>query len=386
MPHEGDGTGMNGRGGAGGRHDAGGWAKEQAVQRHHNHVFRPGGGIAAPVLAQTLGQTLGLALALTLALTLVLTLAWPGWVAARNIAAHGENGQAGVARTNPVQPAGTGRLATTGLVFVTQQFPPFNYLERTDDGERVAGPVAEIITLACQRMGVGCTFRLLPWARAQQEVRSGAADGIFVIGRAPEREDWLHFCPPLVRGEYGFFVRMENPLRYIAPRDVAGYRVGVYGPSLTSDILNQLARQARMTVDVAADNDAGFLKLAQGRIDAVFSNKENGLATIALLRIANLRYAGWHSRVDYTIAFSRHAAPEAVAAFEAALHALHREGGLERCLSPYGLHSVFPGQKGSVPGAPDTPGAPGAPRGEAPAMPAAMLDVAPNLAAPTGLD
>ena len=335
--------------------------------------------MAAPVPALTLTLTL----TLTLVLTLAVALAWPTGSAARVIAAQTANGKTGVARANPVQPAGTGRVAATGLTFVTQQFPPFNYQERTGDEERVAGPVAEIITLACQRMGVGCTFRMLPWARAQQEVRSGAADGIFVVGRVPEREDWLHFCPPLVRGEYGFFVRMENPLHYTAPRDVAGYRVGVYGPSLTAEILNQLARQARMTVDVAAENDAGFLKLAQGRIDAVFSNKDNGLATIALLRIANLRYAGWHSRVDYTIAFSRHAAPEVVAAFEAALHALHREGELERCLSRYGLHSVFPGQKGS---APDTPGAPGAPRGEAPAMPAAMLDAAPNLAAPTGLD
>lgn len=311
-----------------------------------------------PVLE--LALTLALALSLTLSLTLAVVLACPAPVAAQSHAAPAAGGRAGTGQGDAVrayaahagavqadapQPGVGGRLAATGLVFVTQQFPPFNYLERTDDGDRVAGPMAEIASLACQRMGVGCTFRLLPWARAQQEARSGAADGIFVIGRVPEREDWLHFCPPLVRGEYGFFVRMENPLRYTAPRDVAGYRVGVYGPSLTEDILNQLARQVRMSVDVAPENDAGFLKLAQGRIDAVFSNKENGLATIALLRIANLRYAGWHSRVDYTIAFSRHAAPEAVAAFEAALRELHREGELERCFSRYGLHSAFPEPK-----------------------------------------
>ena len=246
------------------------------------------------------------------------------------------------ARQDPVGAGQVARPAASGLVFVTQQYPPFNYLERDDGMERVAGPVAEIIAMACARMGVDCTFRLLPWARAQQEVRNGMADGIFTIGLVPERQQWLHFCPPLLRAEYGFFVRMENPLRYVTPRDVSGYRVGVYGPSLTADILDQLARQVSMTVDMAPEIDAGFLKLAQGRIDAVFSNRENGLATIALLRIANLRYAGWHNRVDYTVAFSRQTAPEVVDAFEAALRALHREGELQRCLARYGLHSTYP--------------------------------------------
>ncbi len=286
----------------------------------------------------------------------------------------------------PVERAG--RSDARRLVFVTQQYPPFNYLERAasadrqergasadrvergdnadrvergasadrqergDNADRVAGPVPEIVAMACQRMGVDCTFRLLPWARAQQEVRNGMADGIFTIGRVPERESWLHFCPPLLRAEYGFFVRVENPLRYIAPRDVAGYRVGVYGPSLTSDILTQLARQTSMTVDMASDIDSGFLKLAQGRIDAVFANRENGQATIGLLRLANLRYAGWHSRVDYTVAFARHVAPEVVAAFEAALRALHREGELQRCLAAYGLQSAFPDTQGRDRGTP----------------------------------
>ncbi|WP_245590903.1 substrate-binding periplasmic protein [Nitratidesulfovibrio termitidis] len=249
---------------------------------------------------------------------------------------------AATARQDSVWAGQAARPSASGLAFVTQQYPPFNYLERDEGTERVAGPVAEIIAMACERMGVGCTFRLLPWARALQEVRNGTADGIFTIGLVPERQQWLHFCPPLLRAEYGFFVRMENPLRYVTPRDVSGYRVGVYGPSLTADILEQLARQVPMTVDVAPEIDAGFLKLAQGRIDAVFSNRENGLATIALLRIANLRYAGWHNRVDYTVAFSRQTAPEVVQAFEAALLALHREGELQRCLARYGLQSTYP--------------------------------------------
>ncbi len=286
--------------------------------------------------------------------------------------------QSGMLPNEAGQAGRAGRSDAGRLVFVTQQYPPFNYLERGDSAGRVVGPVPEIVAMACRRMGADCTFRLLPWARAQQEVRSGMADGIFTIGHVPERESWLRFCPPLVRAEYGFFVRMENPLRYIAPRDVVGYRVGVYGPSLTSDILTQLARQTSMTVDMAPDIDSGFLKLAQGRIDAVFANRENGQATIGLLRLANLRYAGWHSRVDYTVAFARHAPPEVVTAFEAALRALHREGELQRCLAAYGLQSAFPDTEGR-----GNPGTPSGAAGYSEPMPEPAVNAASDGASPS---
>lgn len=58
------------------------------------------------------------------------------------------------------------------LIFNTQEFPPFSY---GIDG-RVSGPVAEIIETACKKSQLTCSFRLLPWTRAQKEV---------VVGKGP---------------------------------------------------------------------------------------------------------------------------------------------------------------------------------------------------------
>lgn len=243
------------------------------------------------------------------------------------------------------QPAARADTDADSLVFVTQHFPPYSTAERFGDEGLAGGPVADIIGQACQRMKVHCVVRRLPWARAQQQVRDGRADGIFLIGRSPEREAWLHFCPPLVQVEYGFFVRSDNPLQYAGPKDVAGYSVSVYGPSLASEILAGLAGRVPIVQDVSQDNEAGFLKLAQGRIDAVFGSKDNGMAVLADLRIANLRYAGWHNRANYCIALSRRVPPEVVAAFEKALWQLYREGTMQRILSGAGLRCIFPGDE-----------------------------------------
>jgi polar amino acid transport system substrate-binding protein len=98
----------------------------------------------------------------------------------------------------PTRPGGAAEL-----IFNTQDFAPFNYAVNGV----VSGPAADVIRRVCADMKTTCTLRLLPWRRAQQEVQEGKAHGMFVIGWNAERAKWLHFSPPLLDTEYGFFVR-----------------------------------------------------------------------------------------------------------------------------------------------------------------------------------
>ena len=65
------------------------------------------------------------------------------------------------------------------LVFYTQEFAPFSYSENG----RVAGPGVEIIQKACDNINVKCVIEVLPWVRAQEEVKRGNADGMFFVGK-----------------------------------------------------------------------------------------------------------------------------------------------------------------------------------------------------------
>lgn len=255
------------------------------------------------------------------------------------------------------------------LVFNTQEFAPFTYLQR---GE-VSGPAVEVVRAVCREMGQPCDFNLMPWARAQVDVRTGRADALFLIGWNAERAAWLHPSVPLFASEYGFFVQAGNPLVFQDMTQLKGYRVAVYGPSNTSMTLEGLQHQAPgLSIDRTSDDDAAFRKLEASRVDAVFSNRAVGLVHMERMHLRNVRYAGAQSQVAYVIGFSALRVPMAtVERFNEAYRRLLRSGEVRRILKPYRMEpaplewlpiSPARSRRGSGPGT--WPGrAPGPPSG-----------------------
>ncbi|WP_207062621.1 ABC transporter substrate-binding protein [Motiliproteus sp. SC1-56] len=222
---------------------------------------------------------------------------------------------------------------------VTQEFPPFSYLE---DGE-VAGPARVLIDRACELIKVTCEHSLLPWGRAQALTRSGEFDGMYVIGFSEARSRWLYFSTPLLETEYGIFVAGDNHLLYAAPGDLQGYQVGVYGPSNTSRTLSLLrGEEPLFTVEMSPNNETGFRQLSVGRLDAVFSNREVGLAVMRRLGLTDIRYAGPVRKLDYYVGFSRQTlSREFNLAFSRAYQQLEARGTVRDVLM---AHGILPGR------------------------------------------
>ena len=225
------------------------------------------------------------------------------------------------------------------LKFNTQDFAPFSY---EIDGV-VSGPAADIIRRVCQEMSTTCTFKLLPWKRAQAEVKDGTANGMFIIGWNAKRAKWVHFTPAIMNTEYGFFVKNDNSLKYARPNDIDGYTVGVYGPSNTANSLNKIKAKMEeeklnpVKVDMRPDDEAGFKKLALGRLDAVFSNRDVGFALIAKLGLqGKVRYAGASRSLKYYIGFSQKYNDKAILEkFDAAYLQLYKRGVIQGILDRY---------------------------------------------------
>jgi polar amino acid transport system substrate-binding protein len=227
------------------------------------------------------------------------------------------------------------------LKFTTQDFPPFSY---SIDGV-VSGPAVDIIERVCADMDATCSFQLLPWSRAQQQVRDGEANGMFVIGWNETRAEWVHFTPPIMNTEYGIFVNASNPLKFADLSDIAGYKVGVYGPSNTSNSLEKIqaemaeAGHEAITIDMRPDDESGFKKLALNRIDAVFSNRDVGYALIAKLGLKRkIRYSGAVRKLKYYIGFSMaYNDKEVLEAFDEAYRKLHRSGEVKKILDKHSM-------------------------------------------------
>jgi len=227
------------------------------------------------------------------------------------------------------------------LKFTTQDFPPFSY----NINGVVSGPAVEIIRRVCAEMNARCSFRLLPWTRAQQAVKSGKANGMFVIGWNERRAKWVHFTPPILNTEYGVFVNSKNALQFSKLSDIQGYKVGVYGPSNTSNSLNKLRTKMveeglkAIRIDMRPDDESGFSKLALGRLDAVFSNRDVGLALIAKLGLKDkVRYSGPQRKLKYYIGFSMaHNEKKVLERFDAAYVKLYKSGEVKTILDKYSM-------------------------------------------------
>jgi len=221
------------------------------------------------------------------------------------------------------------------LKFTTQDFAPFSY---EIDGT-VSGPLVEIITEVCKEMKIDCSFQLMPWARAQKEVKDGEANGLFVIGWNRERSEWLYFSPPILNTEYGFFVLNDNPLEFKQVSDIKGYTIGVYGPSNTSVSLGKIKSEiGDLKIDIRPNDESGFKKLSLGRVDAVYSNRDVGYALIKKLGLKNIRYAGKKEKQTYFIGFSKqHNDKQVIKRFNETLRTLQQQGRIQAIIKQYFL-------------------------------------------------
>ncbi len=219
------------------------------------------------------------------------------------------------------------------ILFNTQDFPPFSY--KIDD--EVKGPGVDIIEAVCKKINQECSFRLVPWTRAQKEVEAGKANAMFVIGWNKAREKWLYFSPPIMKTEYGFFVKDDNPLIFKDISDIKGYKVGVYGPSNTSKSLEKLkTNKGDFIIDLRPDDESGFRKLSNGRVKAVFSNRDVGNAMINKLNLKNLRYSGKQRELNYYIGFSKEFNDKAIVdKFNQGFMELYKNGTIKNILDNY---------------------------------------------------
>jgi polar amino acid transport system substrate-binding protein len=92
-------------------------------------------------------------------------------------------------------------------------------------------------------------------------------------------------------------------------------------------------------IDGRPDDAAGFRKLAAGRIDAVYSNRDRGRQILEAEGLADeVRYAGGHQGIYYYAGFARSFPDQKlIDRFDEAWRALYRRGAAQEIIEGYGL-------------------------------------------------
>ncbi|KQV86152.1 substrate-binding periplasmic protein [Pelomonas sp. Root1237] len=174
--------------------------------------------------------------------------------------------------------AGPAAAAEVTLRFLSQDFPP--YVER--EGQQARGPFVRLVMEGCARLGWKCSVEVLPWRRAQAAVERGEAEGIFPLLDTPQRRQIYHLSQPVVGVQMVFFTRVEQDFFYRDPASLGTQRIiGVFGPSGTATVLQDIVAANPNTMVVEPDNTTVLRKLLAGRYG------EDGVALIN-------RDVAWH--------------------------------------------------------------------------------------------
>jgi polar amino acid transport system substrate-binding protein len=228
--------------------------------------------------------------------------------------------------------------AAQTLHFVTEPFPPFNYVE---DGV-VAGPTAKIVRTVCAQIKIECTFEILPWRRAILLTQQGKVDGIFSIVSTPERTRMFYLSTPFVETAYSLYAIDSNKFVYHNEQDLAGHKIGVYGPTGTSTTLEELVKpvhDVKIAMEIDTLNALRVLSSGgYGDDGLVWSNGDVADITIQKSGIRNLRKVSDVKKIQYSIGFSRQSVdPQLFKHFDDSLNGLIKDGTVKAILEKSNL-------------------------------------------------
>lgn len=226
------------------------------------------------------------------------------------------------------------------LRLLSFDLPPYIHADGDDTPK---GAAVEMVGEIFKRIDVTPQLQVYPLARSMAMFGSGRADGIFTVKKTPQRAAQYVFSRhPLFLQQTVLFVRRDSPLRFKGDmRVLAGRSIGlVRGASYGAVFDDAAAKGLFARLESVSHEEANFRKLMAGRIDAVVSGREVGLATLRRLGGADrVRVAGKPLEVTGSyLMFSKNAVDaDFLRKLDAAMTAMQKDGSACRILARYGL-------------------------------------------------
>ncbi len=156
-------------------------------------------------------------------------------------------------------------LAAIQLKLDTNMAPPY---QLSSNGE-VTGMAVDGLTCVMDRLQIGYGINVVPWKRAQSNVRSGLSDGVFSVMRQPELEPYAQLSAPLVLEKWYWYSRDDALLHQADfPGDL---RIGVIRGSNQESWLEGNGLHYSQQVNQL---DSLFKLLAIGRVDIILVDQQ----------------------------------------------------------------------------------------------------------------
>ena len=212
--------------------------------------------------------------------------------------------------------------AEENLTIMTEDFPPFNYLE----GNQLTGIGPDVVRSLMDRLDVEGRIRVMGWKHAYDRTLREPNMVLFSMVRTEAREDLFQWVGPIISARDYFYALRDFPeesLEYDQVKQARGILVqdgGAHHQLLTAQGFKNLLPYSNVNKQ---------LKMLQsGRGDLLLLND---LTVAYQLRQNNLppdlvRPVAFMNRSELYIAFSNGTGSEIVNAWQAELDRMHKDG------------------------------------------------------------
>ncbi|NLV27131.1 MAG: transporter substrate-binding domain-containing protein [Methanomicrobiales archaeon] len=122
------------------------------------------------------------------------------------------------------------------LKFVTEEFPPFNYVENGT----ASGLMVDMITSISRKAGYELprnSITFLPWSDAYQTALKEPGTVIFSIAKTPEREELFSWLGPVISSDIALYSSRSRNITIDSLDELANYTLGAVSDDVAIDYL-----------------------------------------------------------------------------------------------------------------------------------------------------
>ncbi|MBF0287579.1 MAG: transporter substrate-binding domain-containing protein [SAR324 cluster bacterium] len=233
-----------------------------------------------------------------------------------------------------------GASETKKILINFSPWEPFEYTENKIQ----KGIDLEIVKAVLEKNGFEVTFKMYPWARAYELAKQGKADGVFSMGKRPERE--VHFVfpaePLIITGWYLYFPRekvvpFKKDLKALKDLRIGTVKSYNYGPDFMDSKL--FIREDNI-------NDISNLRMLKaGHLDAVVCDSINCQLLLKKEQMDDLFVMYTETPIDIIpmyVGFSKNSKvlkqyPDLVKNFSQSLKQMKDRGAIDKIAEKYGI-------------------------------------------------
>ncbi|CAN2039525.1 polar amino acid transport system substrate-binding protein [Candidatus Magnetomoraceae bacterium gMMP-15] len=153
-------------------------------------------------------------------------------------------------------------------------FPP--YTLGVEGAAPTGGIAVEIISEIFNRLNIEVDMQLYPWNRCLAQMKVGRRDGLMMVIKTPEREEYMAFTESLIKDHWLFYflAGRKSPIEWNTYEDMKPYKIGITAGYGYGDEFLNAAEKFSLQIDEVKTDLHNFKKLLAKRTD-VFICLEN---------------------------------------------------------------------------------------------------------------